>query len=403
LKQNSAPKNIIVLASTFPRWDDDVEPPFVHELCRRLSKTFSVHVLAPHASGAAVEDQMEGIRVTRYRYFFSRWENLAFHGGILANLKQKPMRYALVPFFIMAQLVVLIRLLNRFQFDCIHAHWLIPQGLIAITACLFIKSAPPVIVTSHGGDLFGLKGFVFNRLKRFVALRSAAVTVVSHAMREVLQELRIADSRINVIPMGVDLHNRFVPAVQRSASGSLLFVGRLVEKKGLKYLIKALPLILEKHPNATLRIVGDGQEKERILERILELGIGEHVEFLGAVANETLTEIYHSSDVVVFPSVVAGDGDREGFGLVLVEALGCECATVVTDLPAMRDIIHNGKSALVVPQKNANLLAEKVSLLIDDDTLRQSLGKQGRQYVLERFDWEIITIQYIELIRSVIK
>mgnify|MGYP001812435515 CR=1 FL=1 len=403
MKQNPALKNILVLTSTFPRWKDDVEPPFVHQLCRRLSKTFSVHVLAPHASGAAVEDQMEGIRVTRYRYFFSRWENLAFHGGILANLKQKPMRYALVPFFIMAQLVVLIRLLKSFQFDCIHAHWLIPQGLIAITACLFIKSAPPVIVTSHGGDLFGLKGFVFNRLKRFVALRSAAVTVVSHAMREVLQELRIADSRINVIPMGVDLHNRFVPAVQRSVSGTLLFVGRLVEKKGLKYLIEALPLILEKHPNVTLKIVGDGQEKERILDRILELGIGEHVEFLGAVANETLAEIYHSSDVVVFPSVVAGDGDREGFGLVLVEALGCECATVVTNLPAMRDIIHNGKSALVIPQKDVSLLAKKVSLLIDDDNLRQSLGKQGRQYVLERFDWEIITIQYIELIRSVIK
>ncbi len=142
MKQNTAPRTILVLASTFPRWKDDVEPPFVYELCRRLSKTFSVHVLAPHASGAAVEDQMEGIRVTRYRYFFSRWENLAFHGGILANLKQNPLRYALVPFFIMAQLVVLIRLLNRCQFDCIHAHWLIPQGLIAITACLFMKSAP---------------------------------------------------------------------------------------------------------------------------------------------------------------------------------------------------------------------------------------------------------------------
>lgn len=387
-----------MLASTFPRWKGDVEPPFVYELCRRLSKTFSVQVLAPHASGAAVEDQMEGIRVTRYRYFFSRWENLAFHGGILANLKQNPLRYALVPFFMMAQLLVLIRIVNRHQFDCIHAHWLIPQGLIAITACLFMKSAPPVIVTSHGSDLFGLTGFVFNRLKRFVALRSAAVTVVSHAMRDVLQELGIADSRINVIPMGVDLRHRFVPAVQRSASGALLFVGRLVEKKGLKYLIEALPLILEKHPNATLRIVGDGQEKERILELILELGIAEHVEFLGAVANETLTEIYQSSDVVVFPSVVA-----EGFGLVLVEALGCECATVVSESPAMQDIIENGKSALIVPQKDPNLLAEKVSLLIDDDNLRQSLGKQGRQYVLERFDWEIITSQYKELLRSVMK
>lgn len=403
MKQNTAPRTILVLASTFPRWKDDVEPPFVYELCRRLSKTFSVHVLAPHASGAAVEDQMEGIRVTRYRYFFSRWENLAFHGGILANLKQNPLRYALVPFFIMAQLVVLIRLLNRCQFDCIHAHWLIPQGLIAITACLFMKSAPPVIVTSHGGDLFGLKGYVLNRLKRFVALRSAAVTVVSQAMRDVLQELRIADSRINVIPMGVDLRNRFVPAVQRSASEALLFVGRLVEKKGLKYLIEALPLILKKHPNATLRVVGDGQEKERILERILELGLGEHVEFLGAVANETLTKIYHSSDVVVFPSVVAGDGDREGFGLVLVEALGCECATVVTDLPAMRDIVDHGKSALVVPQKDSTQIAKKIRLLLEDVKLRQTIGRQGRVQVLQKFDWEIITVQYKDLIYSVMK
>jgi glycosyltransferase involved in cell wall biosynthesis len=391
-----------VLASTFPRWNGDVEPPFVYELCRRLSKTYSVHVLAPHAFGAAVEGQMEGIRVTRYRYFFSRWENLAYHGGILANLKQYPLRYGLVPFFIMAQLIVLLRLLKRDKFDCVHAHWLIPQGLIAITACSLTKSAPPVIVTSHGGDLFGLKGNVFNRLKRFIALRSAAVTVVSHAMRDVLKELGIADSNIEVIPMGVDLRNRFVPAVQRSSSGRLLFVGRLVEKKGLKYLIEALPLILAKHPDATLRIVGDGQEKERILKHIVELGVGDHVEFLGAVANQMLTEIYHSSDVVVFPSVVAGDGDREGFGLVLVEALGCECAAVVTDLPAMRDIIHDGKSALVVPQKNAYLLAEKVNLLIEDDNLRQSLARRGRQYVLERFDWEVISSQYSELIRSVI-
>jgi glycosyltransferase involved in cell wall biosynthesis len=392
-----------VFTSTFPRWEGDEEPPFVYELCHRLSKTFSVHVLAPHASGASLDDTMAGVRVTRYRYFFSRWENLAYHGGILANLKQNPLRYALVPFFILAQLFVLVRLLNRRQFDCIHAHWLIPQGLTAVIACLFVKSPPPVIVTSHGGDLFGLKGFVFNWLKRFVALRSAAVTVVSQAMRDVLKELEITESRIHVIPMGVDLRTRFVPAGQRPANGTLLFVGRLVEKKGLQYLIEALPLVLEKNPHAVLRIVGDGPEKDKILDRILELGIGDHVEFLGAVANEALTEIYHASDVIVFPSVVAGDGDREGFGLVLVEALGCECATVVTDLPAMRDIIVNGVSALVVPEKNAGLIAEKINLLLNDDNLRLALGEQGRQYVLKRFDWKIIAVQYKKLIRSVIE
>ena len=403
LSQNAEQKKILVLSSTFPRWKGDVEPPFVYELCRRLSKTFSVHVLAPHASGAFVEDTMEGIRVTRYRYFFSRWENLAFHGGILANLKQNPLRYALVPFFIMAQLAVLVRLLNRCQFDCIHAHWLIPQGLIAIIACIFIKSPLPVIVTSHGGDLFGLNGLVFNWLKRFVALRSAAVTVVSHARKDVLKELEIAESRINVIPMGVDLRTRFVPAVQRSANGTLLFVGRLVEKKGLIYLIEALPSILRKHPRVFLRVVGDGQEKEKIKKRIGELGLNEHVEFLGAVENDALPGIYHSSSVVVFPSIIAKDWDREGFGLVLVEALGCECATVVTDLPAMKDIICNNKSALVVPQKDAAQLAEKIICLLDDEKLRQTLGKQGRQYVVKRFDWEIITKNYTSLIHEIIK
>lgn len=123
--------------------------------------------------------------------------------------------------------------------------------------------------------------------------------------------------------------------------------------------------------------------------------------FGGAVNNAELPEIYHRADVVVFPSIVASSGDREGFGLVLVEALGCECATIVTDLPAMRDVIQHEASALVVPQMDPGLLAEKINLLLDDDNLRRTLGKQGRQYVLDRFDWQIIAERYKELIHAV--
>jgi glycosyltransferase involved in cell wall biosynthesis len=103
----------------------------------------------------------------------------------------------------------------------------------------------------------------------------------------------------------------------------------------------------------------------------------------------------------VFPSVVSKDGDREGFGLVLVEALGCECATVVTDLPAMRDIIIEGKTGLVVPQKSIQQLAEKVVCLLDDPKLGRSLGKEGRRYVENRYDWNYITIKYAALIESI--
>jgi glycosyltransferase involved in cell wall biosynthesis len=106
--------------------------------------------------------------------------------------------------------------------------------------------------------------------------------------------------------------------------------------------------------------------------------------------------------VVVFPSIVAADGDREGFGLVLVEALACECAVVATDLPATRDIVKDMETALIIRQKDASQISDKVIQLFDDSKLRKSLGTTGRRHVLDRFDWHTITKRYTELIDCVI-
>jgi glycosyltransferase involved in cell wall biosynthesis len=208
--------------------------------------------------------------------------------------------------------------------------------------------------------------------------------------------------KVRVIPMGVELQNLFIPPENRKVSKTLLFVGRLVEKKGLRYLIEAMPTIVKKHPDAQLRVVGDGQESNTLKNLSAELGMAQKIQFLGALTNETLPKLYQTADVVVFPSIVAADGDREGFGLVLVEALGCECAAVVTDLPAMRDIVHDGKTALVVPQKNAKQIADKVMQLLNNPSLRRSLGETGRQYVVQRFDWKIVVGKYANLIDKVL-
>ena len=114
-----------------------------------------------------------------------------------------------------------------------------------------------------------------------------------------------------------------------------------------------------------------------------------------ALPNENLPSFYQSSNIVIFPSVIA-----EGFGLVLVEALGCECALVVSDFPAKSDIISEGETALVVPQKDVKLLAQRVNELLDNSALRTSLGKAGRQFVLKHFDLDRIAEKYIDLIES---
>jgi glycosyltransferase involved in cell wall biosynthesis len=402
MTESTKSKQILVTTSTFPRWKNDVEPSFVFELCRRLKEYCRIHVLAPHAAGALFEEQIDSIQVTRYRYFFTNWERLAYQGGILANLKQQPLRFGLVPFFGLFQVCGMLKLLRRGSFDLIHAHWLVPQGLCASIVRRLVTPAPPFLCTSHGGDLFGLNGTLMTWLKRSVLKDAHALTTVSQAMRDAVRPAGIDMEKVRVIPMGVDLQNLFIPPENRKVSKTLLFVGRLVEKKGLRYLIEAMPIIVKKHPDTQLLVVGDGQESNTLKNLSAELGMTEKIRFLGALTNETLPRLYRTADVVVFPSIVAADGDREGFGLVLVEALGCECAAVVTDLPAMRDIVHDGKTALVVPQKNAKQIAGKVIQLLDNPSLRRSLGETGRRYVVQRFDWNIVAGKYANLIDEVL-
>ena len=118
------------------------------------------------------------------------------------------------------------------------------------------------------------------------------------------------------------------------------------------------------------------------------------VRFLGALKNEELPAVYQRAGVVVFPSIVSDDGDREGFGLVLVEAMGCGCAAVVTDLPAMRDIVSDGKTGLVVSQKNSVQLAKAVIRLMGDSELRSAIARKGRRHVRENFDWDTVSCRY---------
>ena len=403
MTESTIPKRILVTTSTFPRWGNDVEPSFVFELCRRLNENYRIHVLAPHAPGALLEEQFDNIHVTRYRYSFQTWERLAYQGGILENLKQNPLRFGLIPFFGLFQICAILKLLRRYHFDLMHSHWLIPQGLCATAVRRLVNPAPPLLCTSHGGDLFGLNGESATWLKRCVLNDASAVTTVSQAMRDAIRPLRVNMEKIQVIPMGVDLQNLFIPPDNRRESKTILFVGRVVEKKGLRFLIEAMPAILEKHPDAKLRVAGDGQELTVIKNLAKSLGVDERIQFLGALSNESLSGLYQTSDVVVFPSIIAKGGDREGFGLVLVEALGCECAVVATDLPATEDIIQDGETALIVRQKDARQIAGKVIRLLNEPELRHSLGTKGRQYVAQRFDWNAVTSSYTELLQTIIR
>ena len=237
---------LLVLASTFPRWKDDTEPRFVYDLCLRLKKEFRVIILAPHAKGAKKYEEIEGLLVHRYRYAPEGFENLAYEGGITAKLKGNKLNFLILPFFFLGQCLAIIKLLKQYPVKVIHAHWLIPQGILALMAKKISKNKPAILCTSHGGDLYGLNDPISKAIKRYVIKNVDAMTVVSSAMQNEIKKLVPEAKLPTIAPMGTDLKHLFTPddSVCRKLN-QLLFVGRLVEKKGLKYLLQAMPEILK--------------------------------------------------------------------------------------------------------------------------------------------------------------
>lgn len=394
-------KRLLVLTSTYPRWVDDPEPAFVHELAKRLTDRFEVSVLGPHAPGALESECIDGVNVVRYRYAPEALETLVNDGGIIGNLKKAPWKLALVPGFMIAQWWASRRLVRRLQPDVIHAHWLVPQGIIAALGGIGTRHTP-LVVTSHGADLFAIRGRLFAWLRKRVIRRAAAVTVVSQAMKQRLEEETASSDVASVMPMGVEFARRFTPdeSVPRSTR-QLLFVGRLVEKKGCIHLINAMPAILGAFPDVKLVIVGFGPERERLIARTSELGISAAVEFRGGVPQSMLPDMYRRSTLFVAPFVEAQDGDQEGLGLVVAEAIGCLCPVVVGNVPAVDDLVDRNNCHVVKASDVVELSDAVLHVLRDPGQARQQAAK-ARANILERLSWDAVARGYSELLSAVV-
>lgn len=384
---------ILVLASTYPRWPGDVLPPFVHELARRLTDRYEVHVLAPHAKACKTHEVMDGVQVHRFRYGPESFETLAYSSGMLPGLRKKPWRLLGLPVFLLAEWLAAIRLARRYEFAAIHAHWLLPHGLIALMARSLCGYRPALLCTSHGADLYGLRGALARALRRKVVRGSEHVTVVSQAMLEDLRAEADDVSRCSVLPMGVDTQTRFVLPASPIGRSGLLFVGRLADKKGVDVLLNALTRLRDM-PDLSLHVIGAGPEEARLRALSQQLGLEKIVDFVGPVPNMNLSAWYQRSQLLVFPSVVTPYGDQEGLGLVPVEALACGCAVLASDLPAVRDVIQDHKTGRLVPPGDPVQLAEALHVMLWDKGLCARLAAAGREDVVKRFDWDHIAGRY---------
>lgn len=396
---------VLVTTTTLPRWDGDTEPRFVLDLAIAMGDSYDVTILAPRSPGTAREGVIEGIRICRYRYApLRRWEVLAAPGAIMPNIRKRPLLGLLVPFLIVGQAIALSRLLRRERFDAVHCHWLIPQGLV-YAAISLLGRCPPALLTCHGGDAFTLNRWPFRALKAWAVRRMAGVTAVSGEIVDYLSALTGLDGpAAEHIPMGVDLA-RFRPAQPRSlaeqSAPTILFVGRLAEKKGLPVLLEALRGPDLTRLGAVLRVVGDGPLRGDLEGASRDLAAAGRIHFAGALPHDALAAEFAGAKLFCAPFVIAADGDREGTPTVLMEAASSGIPIVASDIGGCRDIIVPGVSGWLVPSGDAALLAAALTEALSDPEAAQRFAGAARDRV-EGFGWRLIGQRYAEAVDAIV-
>ncbi len=387
---------ICVIASTYPRHEHDYAVPWLRESVRQLAiRGHQITVLAPAYEGLR-DHTIDGIPVVRFRYSPKCWERLTHEQGAPNRIRNPWYQLLGAPYVWMGRRAAR-RLAGRQPFDLIHVHWPFPHEPIGTAAARV--NGVPLVMTAHGAEfaLARRKPWVAACLKR--SLRKANLLIANSCdTAERIREL--SGCQAVVLPFG----STVAPQVQiprRPGPPRILFTGRLIQRKGVDYLLRAAQIVTH-HTQAQFVITGDGDERVRLEALSRELGLGSRVNFLGFVTNEQLNEEYAQCDVWVNPAIVDDRGDTEGLGVGAIEAYAHGKPVIASRVGGIPDAVLHERTGLLIPEKDPNALASAILDLLANPAKGRRLGAAGQEFARQRFDWRTITDELESLYWSVL-
>lgn len=400
---------ILCMTSNFPRWSGDSTTPFVLHLAQDLQALgWQVDVLAPHAPGCALRETLNGINVERFRYLWpERLETVCYQGGALINLRKSKANKLKLPALIFAEWANCAAKLAGRRYDLLHSHWILPQGFTGALAAKPLRI--PHVVTVHGGDIFGLRGKLLSRFKTFALRHADAITVNSSVTRQAVAELGNF-SNVQQIPMGVSTDGTADPEKvaqlrrqhRRGAGPLLVFVGRLVDEKGVEDLIRAVALLAASLPEVRALVVGEGQDRAALEALAGKLGIAQRISFVGWVDPSLMASYLSAGDIFVGPSRRARDGWIEAQGLTFIEAMLQGVPVVATRSGGIVDAVQHEQTGLLVDERAPEQIAAAAQRLQRDSDLSKGLAARARDLASARFSRASSARRFSQLFESVI-
>ena len=329
----------------------------MHDLAKVCLSFARVVVHCPHAPGLPLQEMIEGVEIRRFTYAKERNETLAYRGDMHKQVKKSIGKAFLFYSFLRKWKRATKKLVQEINPDIVHAHWLIPGGYVTRKA---LEKEPPLFMSMHGTDVFLIDRMrIAQRLAKKAIHSAHNLHFVSEELRSIV-ERRYGDvgGRDFVLPMVFGLESFSRAASKPRETKRILFVGRLMEVKGVDVLIKAFSKFLENDSlsDYALDIVGDGPELDSLLHLARQEQIEEKIVFHGSKQRNEIADFYANADLFVLPSKTTALGEKEGLGLVVLEAMMSGVPVIGTDCGGIKETIEHGKTGIIVAENDVDAL-----------------------------------------------
>ena len=382
---------VVHVVTAFPRHDADVITPWLGRLLLGLrERGLEVEVLAPSYRGGGATE-WRGIPVRRFRYAPARLETLTHDETVPDRLRSRPAYLALLPGYLLGGSLASLAAGTSSPPDVVHVHWPVPHAWFGGVLRAASGGTTAVVSSFYSVEIRWIErrlGWAVPFLRWSIEM-SDAVTAISSATASAVA--RYTTREVTVIPFSAAVSG-FAPdpstttgrASRRDGSFRLLFVGRLVERKGVHILIRALARVRER-VDATLTVIGEGPEAAGLAAEAVRVGVDASVRFAGRVDETTLSEAYRASDLFILPAVLDRKGDTEGLGVVLLEALEFGLPVIASDIGGIPDIVRHRETGLLVPPGDAAALAGAILESVESPAETRERARRGRVHARRQF------------------
>lgn len=404
---------IAVLAHSFPRFRGDTHGTFVKSLCESLAVLgHEIFMLVPFDPELR-EDPKTALHIHSFRYIKpDHWHQLGYSRTLKRDVAMRTFAWVQSPLYFLFARRALLRLVRQQKIDYIHAHWHLPNGWIAWQ--VHKKTGVPFGVTLHGSDVFmAERNPLFSAMARGALHAAAHVTSCSADLQQRLLQIGGGpEEKVLLVPNGTELD----PDAAAVADGGLLArlpvgkeepvvaaVGRMVDKKGFRYLLDAIPQVLAAYPKARFILGGDGDLLPELEAQAQRLGLGDRLLFPGLLAHPEVLELVARADVFVMPSVRDASGNVDGLPIVVLEAMAAGTPVVASDLAGMPLAVDHEKTGLLVPEKDPAALATALGALLADPARARRMGQASRAKVVDELNWDAVAKRHDALYRLAVE